>query len=179
MIAVPRNTAFTEINLRFYVRPVGAACQNRGVVFIREIVPRRLIAWTARAIYAEPYVCRPMHHTISSSGTPSVLYGWSGPCGRCEISASAEGDAWLPPHDSAARFFTHHTWGYTRRGSSGAAAYRVEHPIWPLYACSRAEFTGDLRDVVASELAEAIAGPCDSAWLAAGSDVQVFPGQRL
>ena len=40
---------FPEINLRFYVRrptPDGGA--ERGVVFVREFVPQRLVAWMAR-----------------------------------------------------------------------------------------------------------------------------------
>src|SRR2546423_13280170 len=37
---------FAELNLRFYVRR-GA---DRGVMFVREFVPQRLVAWMARAI---------------------------------------------------------------------------------------------------------------------------------
>src|SRR5260221_10578986 len=42
---------FLELNLRFYVRHGN----QRGVVFVREFVPRRLVAWMARTLYNEPY----------------------------------------------------------------------------------------------------------------------------
>ena len=50
-LAIPRHIDFPEINLRFYVRHGG----ERGVVFIRELVPRRAIATIARLLYNEPY----------------------------------------------------------------------------------------------------------------------------
>src|SRR5579875_2320892 len=55
-IAIPWHTRFEEINLRFYVKrrePDGSV--RRGVVFVREFVPRRAIAWVAKGIYEEPY----------------------------------------------------------------------------------------------------------------------------
>src|SRR5262249_17961031 len=55
-LAIPGHVAFPEINLRFYVRHGG----ERGVVFIRELVPRRAIATVARVLYNEPYRRVPM-----------------------------------------------------------------------------------------------------------------------
>src|SRR5579859_5585269 len=48
----PGYRDFAELNLRFYVRHGG----ERGVVFIREFVPQRLVAWLARVLYNEPYL---------------------------------------------------------------------------------------------------------------------------
>src|ERR1700712_4984831 len=50
-LPIPRHIAFPEITLRFYVRQGG----ERGVVFIRELVPRGAIATVARLLYNEPY----------------------------------------------------------------------------------------------------------------------------
>src|SRR5262245_22166860 len=47
-LAFPWHRDFEEVNLRFYVRRRGADGWRRGVVFVREIVPRRLIAFVAR-----------------------------------------------------------------------------------------------------------------------------------
>ena len=68
-VPVPGLRDFTEVNLRFYVRrlaPDGAL--RRGVVFIRELVPRRLVAWIARLVYHEPYRRVPMRHAIALGG---------------------------------------------------------------------------------------------------------------
>src|SRR5215831_8739585 len=53
---IPFHSDFDEVNLRFYVRRVLEGEVRRGVVFIREVVPRWAIAATARRTYNEPYV---------------------------------------------------------------------------------------------------------------------------
>src|SRR5436189_6055749 len=50
-IPIPLHRNFEEVNLRFYVRRKGPEGWRRGVVFIREIVPRGAIANAARAFY--------------------------------------------------------------------------------------------------------------------------------
>src|SRR4051794_14135342 len=45
----PGYRNFAELNLRFYARRGG----ERGVVFLREFVPQRLVAWVARTVYNE------------------------------------------------------------------------------------------------------------------------------
>src|SRR5207244_5466347 len=59
----PGYRNFAELNLRFYARRHG----ERGVVFIREIVPQRLVAWIARALYNEAYVAAPLVSTIQET----------------------------------------------------------------------------------------------------------------
>ena len=43
-LPIPLHRNFEEVNLRFYVRKKSADTWRRGVVFIRELVPRRAIA---------------------------------------------------------------------------------------------------------------------------------------
>ena len=45
------HSNFEEVNLRFYVRRQEGSEVRRGVVFIREMVPRRAIAFVARTFY--------------------------------------------------------------------------------------------------------------------------------
>ena len=44
-LALPFHRNFEEVNLRFYVRRTVGDEARRGVVFVKEIVPRRAIAW--------------------------------------------------------------------------------------------------------------------------------------
>ena len=46
---IPFHVNFEEVNLRFYVKRETRTEIRRGVVFIKEIVPRGAIAWVARA----------------------------------------------------------------------------------------------------------------------------------
>src|SRR5690606_40211851 len=49
-VPVPFHRDFDEINLRFYVRRRADDGWRRGVVFVKEIVPRRALAAVARAV---------------------------------------------------------------------------------------------------------------------------------
>src|SRR5262245_50304178 len=72
-IPVPLHRDFDEVNLRFYVRRDSPTGLRRGVVFIKEIVPRVAIAWIARWVYNENYVSLTMRHHVSlPSETPST-----------------------------------------------------------------------------------------------------------
>src|SRR5438105_8040607 len=63
-VPIPWHRDFEEVNLRFYVRRQAADGVRRGVVFIKEIVPRIAIAATARLLYGEKYVALPMRHDL-------------------------------------------------------------------------------------------------------------------
>ena len=90
-LPIPLHRDFEEVNLRFYVRKKSADTWRRGVVFIRELVPRRAIAVTARVCYGEPYLALPMRHELlHRDGKLSVEYGWRRPQGGgYRICASA------------------------------------------------------------------------------------------
>src|SRR5436309_5347162 len=76
-LPIPLHRDFEEVNLRFYVRKKSADTWRRGVVFVRELVPRRAIAIVARAFYGEPYTALPMRHTIVDDGARvSAVYSW-------------------------------------------------------------------------------------------------------
>ena len=59
-LAIPFHQNFEEVNLRFYVRRKATEEWRRGVVFIKELVPRALIAFVARKVYNENYIALPM-----------------------------------------------------------------------------------------------------------------------
>src|SRR5882757_11430055 len=74
---IPFHRNFEEVNLRFYVRRKAPEGWRRGVVFIKELVPRMAIAWTARIFYNEPYLALPMSHQIEAAqDTISASYSW-------------------------------------------------------------------------------------------------------
>jgi uncharacterized protein YqjF (DUF2071 family) len=80
-LRIPGHADFEEVNLRFYVRRCAEEGWRRGVVFIRELAPRRAVALTARWLYNENYLCVPMRHFVvrarESSG-PLPLEGSDG-----------------------------------------------------------------------------------------------------
>ena len=55
-IPIPLLGTFEEINLRFYVKRVEVDNVKRGVVFINETVPYKIVAWLANKLYKEHYI---------------------------------------------------------------------------------------------------------------------------
>jgi len=67
-LKIPFHTNFEEVNLRFYVRYNEKGEWKRGVVFIKEIVPKPALTFVANTIYKENYETMPMHHTWEKEG---------------------------------------------------------------------------------------------------------------
>ena len=82
-VAVPFHQFFEEVNLRFYVRRL----ERRGVVFIRELVPKFAVAAVARIAFGENYSSVPMSHSIlvqPDTGDVEAEYCW-GEIGRAHV----------------------------------------------------------------------------------------------
>lgn len=175
-LRVPGHHAFEELNLRFYVRREQAGELRRGVVFLKEIVPRRAIAWIARAVYNEPYVALPMRHTITGV-PPRVEYGWRIRGHWHGIAGRSIGPGAVPVAGSREEFITEHYWGYTRQRDGGTLEYRVEHPRWTVWPAELTELP-PLAPLYGETFAAALTRPV-SAFIADGSPVSVDLGVRV
>ena len=180
-IAVPGHTRFDEVNLRFYVRREVAGDVRRGVVFIRELVPRRAIAFVARVKYNEPYRAVRMRHVIESVGDRRTAreYAWRAGRAWARVRATTLGDPRPLAVGSEEEFITEHYWGYTRQRDGGTIEYRVEHPRWNVWQADSARLDGDVTRVYGPEFARALKGPPRSAFVADGSPVTVFAPERI
>jgi len=174
-IPIPFHSEFEEINLRFYVRREIGKEVRRGVVFIAEIVPKLAVAKTARWVYGEKYVCRRMRHKVRGD-EESVEYAWQGKAAECALRAEVRGESYLPAEGSVQQFITEHYWGYSRQENGTSLEYQVVHTPWRVWDTSSSKFTGDPSDLYGRELAQILARPPDSAFLAEGSAVSVFDG---
>jgi len=182
-VTIPFHANFDEVNLRFYVRRCEAGGEvRRGVVFIREIVPRAAIALVARLVYHENYCCYPMRHRVSPNGAGAGIraeYEWR--FGGKWMGLRAEGavEPALPADGSMEQFITEHYWGYARQRDGGTVEYRVTHPQWRVWRGAKSAFSGDGAAMYGAEFGAALARPPDSAFLAEGSAVSVFAGRRI
>jgi uncharacterized protein YqjF (DUF2071 family) len=182
-IPIPGHRTFEEVNLRFYVRRTLPDEVRRGVTFIRELVPRRAIAATARAIYNEPYRALPMRHrfgVVRPDGVPAhVEYGWRSGGGWTSLDVVTSGAGQTPAPESLEEFITEHYWGYTRQRDGSTVEYQVEHPPWRVWQVEAARISGDLEAVYGPALAAVLSQSRSSAFLADGSAVTVYPPRRL
>lgn len=180
-VPIPLHRNFDEVNLRFYVRrelPDGEV--RRGVVFVRELVPKPLIAWVARALYNEPYRALPMRSEAPRASTEApglIRYAWRRrtTAGQSweHVASRAVGDASVPAPGTEAQFITEHYWGYTRQRDGSTIEYEVRHPSWRVWAGEDAELRVDVATLYGPEFVEPLAGATRSAFVAEGSAVSV------
>lgn len=179
--AIPGHTSFEEINLRFYVRRREAdGTVKRGVVFIREFVPRRAIAWMAKKFYEEPYLAIPTRHAVSDSGASfDVRYDWELGGRWHSIGGVAEIKPLPIAGSSEEEFITEHYWGYTKRSNGRTDVYRVEHPRWETYRLQSYRVDVDFERLYGREFGFLNGVREAGVLLAEGSGVAVHSGYRL
>ena len=171
-IPVPLHRDFEEANLRFYVRRQSGAELRRGVVFIREIVPRRAVAALARWLYNEPYRALPMRSSIETTPHLSVQYSWQISSVWHTVAARAGQPLAPPAARSFEQFIAEHYWGYTRQRDGSTIEYHVTHPPWAVVPAESHRIDADLTALYGPAFAACLAQPL-SVFLAAGSLVTV------
>jgi uncharacterized protein YqjF (DUF2071 family) len=181
-IPVPFHRSFDEINLRFYVRHRAEDGWRRGVVFIKEVVPKWAIAAVARWVYNENYVARRTAYEIQppAGAVPGrAAYSWWEREGAITLSATFEGEPELPGADAEESFIAEHYWGYTRQRDGSTVEYEVRHPPWRVWRATTAKLEGVVEAPYGDAFGEILRGEMSSAFVAEGSPVEVFSGRRL
>ena len=177
---IPYHTEFPEVNLRFYVRYKDGAEWKRGVVFIREIVPLRAVAWVANTLFRERYISLPMRYV--ETGDENVLrtaYHWWYKGRWNSISLKAGGQALPLKEGSQEEFITEHFWGYAKAGSNRTNEYQVAHPRWTIYPVTECLVECDFGRLYSPAFADLGQRKPQSAFLAEGSAVEVYQKRRL
>lgn len=171
-VGVPFHQDFEEVNLRFYVR----RGDRRGVVFVREIVPRAAIAAVARHVYNEKYLALPMRHTVSAA---RVAYEWrlNGDWNR--VAGRPQGTPQPLQDGSIEAFITEHYWGYTAGRRGGCTQYEVAHPRWNVQPVAEPELHVDIERLYGTAFVPFLTVQPASAFLADGSEVTVYRGSSL
>jgi uncharacterized protein YqjF (DUF2071 family) len=172
-LALPGHVNFPEINLRFYVR----AGDDRGIIFLREFVPRLGVVVAARVRYNEPYVRIPMRSDVSPVGGRPDRLRVKHAFGDRLSSVTAEVDAAGTPPDEGTdgRWLTHQTFGFGQTRWGGLRQYRVEHPLWPLHTVHSIDLDVDFAGLYGEEWGFLAGATPSHVTFAAGSEVAVYP----
>ncbi len=183
-LSIPFHRHFAEVNLRFYVRRKTTDGWRRGVSFVRELAPRRALAWTARWLYGENYLTVPIRYDITlPNGDPSahsrVAYHWRHAGRESLLELTATGTGATAAAGTLEEFIIEHYWGYSGGTGRRTVEYRVEHPRWKLWPTARPASTATRSACTAQRFAEALAAPPVSAFFADGSPVTVRRGRRI
>ena len=180
-LKIPFHINFEEINLRFYVRRNDPELGwKRGVVFIREIVPKPAIVWVANTLYRERYVARKMwHRWLEPPGSLEVEYAWKEGNSWEAFGVQAENKPVDIKPDSEAEFITEHYWGYARWDENQTMEYQVEHPRWQVYPVHSWHCRVDFGTVYGPAFSGLTKAEPLSIFLAEGSEIVVRKGQLI
>ena len=144
-IPVPFHRNFEEVNLRFYVKKFENNEWKRGVVFIKEIVPKIALKLVANVFYNEHYEKLPMKNSIVESGNLlKVSYSWKTKFWNT-IKIEAENAQRPFEKGSEFDFITEHYYGYTKNKNL-TSEYEVQHPQWNFYKVNNYEIALDFTD---------------------------------
>ena len=173
-IPIPFHRNFEEVNLRFYVRYKDKNEWKRGVVFIKEIVPKHALTFVANTVYGEHYQTMKMNHQWSHNGAQlNVRYSWWNKNVDHCFSVTADGQSKDIVAGSEVEFITEHYWGYTRINANKTFEYEVTHPKWQYYPVRSYDIKMDFATLYGSEFNELNQAKPLSVMLAEGSDISV------
>lgn len=178
-LRLPFHSNFEEVNLRFYVRYKEGNDWKRGVVFIKEIVPKYAITLVANIIYKEHYETRPMKHSWSENDSGlSVEYTWKHKNWH-SIKINTGRIAKQIEIGSEEEFITEHYWGYTKLDEHHTSEYGVEHPRWNVYETQNYEIKVNFEEVYGKNFGFLNQETPRSVFLAEGSDIKVLSGKLI
>lgn len=176
---IPFHINFEEVNLRFYVRYKDNDTWKRGVVFIKEIVPRAALTFVANTVYGENYQTMPMVHSwVEREEELTIEYKWKKRNWHSlKIKADSNPVPIMP--GSEAEFITEHYWGYTKISNTQTAEYEVKHPKWEIYPIHDYWIDVDFAMVYGSEFNFLKNEIPRSVFLAEGSAISVMQGRKI
>ena len=173
-IPIPFWGTFEEVNLRFYVIRKEKNTVKRGVVFINETVPNKIVAWVANILYKEHYIAIPTRHNWNlSQEKKEIQYEWKVKSKWNSIKVEASATKKKMEVGSIEEFIFEHYFGYTKVHAEHSIEYKINHPSWEINSvhnyqidCDFAAFYGDNFKVLNTTIPHSVL-------LAEGSDIGV------
>ncbi|MFY7965574.1 MAG: DUF2071 domain-containing protein [Chitinophagaceae bacterium] len=130
-VPIPLFGSFDEVNLRFYVQRKADNKVKRGVVFISEIVPHKIVSLLANKLYKEHYTTAKMSSIIAiKDQTKNIKYTWQRQSEIYAIDAAFSTEQNYIKPNSLEEFIYEHYYGFTKVSATETWEYKVNHPNW-------------------------------------------------
>ena len=129
-IPIPFFGSFEEINLRFYVRKIEGKKIKKGVVFINETVPYKIVALLANKLYKEHYISIPTKNSISINKNKSINFEWEMNNHWNSMSLVAATQQYNIEKESIEEFIFERYFGFTKLSNDKTQEYQISHPKW-------------------------------------------------
>lgn len=178
-IQIPFHNQLAKLNLRFYVVPEQEGQNERGVVFIKEMVGRPLVAMAANLFYRENYSVKPVRYECEYHNNDQLIsYHLKGNhWNKMQVRAGKD----LVPikHGSTEEFLTWQLRGYTRLNDQRTSRFTVRHPLWNLYPIKNYDIDIDFGELYGSEFTFLKYENPESIFMAEGSSVAIMAREAM
>ncbi len=165
---------FEEVNLRFYVTRKEGEITKRGVVFINETIPNKIVAWVANQLYKEHYIAIPTKHSWKiSNENKQIAYSWKMKNDWNSIIVNASSSKDSMQKNSVEEFIFEHYFGYTKVSETETVEYYIQHPSWQINQVRTFEINCNFEEMYGKDFAFLSDKKPDSVMLAEGSDIAV------
>lgn len=177
-LPIPFHRNFEEVNLRFYVKKKEENEWKRGVVFIKEIVPKAALSFVANTIYKENYKTMPMKNIMQENENELFIkYSWKDKTWH-SIEITAENESLPMETYSEFEFITEHYFGFTKRENK-TSEYEVCHPKWNYYLVKSYQLEIDFNKIYGEDFGFLNTQKPISVMLAEGSEIEVKTKKQL
>ncbi|MCC6864869.1 MAG: DUF2071 domain-containing protein [Ignavibacteria bacterium] len=174
-IKFPFHVNFPEINLRFYVKDN----ERRGVVFIKEFVPKQIIPLIANTFYNENYKAITMTSDVDKNGQIKIHHKIKINGKFYEIKAEADNDPVIPEDNLVENFFKEQEWGFGKTKDGQTLIYRVQHPVWKIYPNAKVEHNFEFNLIYGKEWSLLNDKKPYNVTIARGSNVKLFSAKTV
>ncbi len=129
-VPIPFFGSFEEINLRFYVRKTEGNKIKKGVVFINETVPFKIVAFLANNLYKEHYISISTKNSIDVDEFKHINYEWKMKGKWNSIKVKSDTNQSNIEPSSIEEFIFERYFGFTKLSPMSTQEYMIHHPKW-------------------------------------------------
>ena len=172
-LPIPFFGSFEEINLRFYVKKIENRKIKKGVVFINETVPFKIVALLANKLYKEHYISIPTKNSIDITENKDIKFEWKINDRWNSLAVKSDTNKYKIEQGTIEEFIFERYFGFTKLSASSTQEYKIHHPKWMTHKILNSQIDCDFRSMYGDSFSMLNNQTPDSIVLAEGSQVSV------
>ena len=177
---IPFHSNFEEVTLRFYVKSTRGLAAKRGVVFIKEIVPKYAITLLANTVFGQNYITLKMKSFHQDMGDHmETAYEWKHLDKWNKLTAKAGKRSTPIRQNRFNEFIADHYYGFRKNGETKTYQYEVEHELWETFNVIDYSVNCDFGSLFGNEFSILNKEKPKSVFMLKGSEIRIHPRTLL
>ena len=172
-LPIPFFGSFEEINLRFYVKKIENRKTKKGVVFINETVPFKIVALLANKLYKEHYISIPTKNSIDITENKDIKFEWKINDRWNSLAVKSDTNKYKIEQGTIEEFIFERYFGFTKLSDISTQEYKIHHPKWMTHKILNSHINCDFRSMYGDAFSILNNQTPESILLAEGSQVSV------